>query len=314
MSNNVLQIGAARIPMRTDLDEFDAAHVPAWDEDYQIDTDLLELLAIAAEDDVPAMIVGPEGSGKTAAIRALAAICNQPVRRINFHADVRAADVLGEKALVVDPASGQAITDWTDGILPDAMRRGHWFLIDEIDTCPAGLAMVLQSVLEPGHVLTLAPNGGEVIVPAGTFRIWATANTLGRGDDAGLFAGTNILNTATLDRFDVIALGYPVAAREEAIVVAKSGIPADVARRMVEAANLIRAGYDKRETATRLSTRRLIAWARRTMRLLRGNSSGDWTRAQSRAARIAVLNKCGPEDARYIAAVLQRTCRLPGLV
>lgn len=302
---DMLQIGAARVSVREDLDEYDQAFVPAWDPDFQLDDDLLEAVAISAADDLPSLIVGPSGCGKTSLVRALAAIVNAPCRRVNMKNDMRSSHLLGEKVVDLDLATGAQMVLWRDGVLPEAMRRGQWLLVDEIDVCPPGILMVMQSVLEAGHPLCLAENHGEIVPAHPDFRIFATANTLGHGDETGLYAGTQVLNEATLDRFIItVQQSYLQPDREAEVVSAKASLPADLAIRLVEIATLIRAGAGRDECACTFSTRRLIAWGQLSVRL--GRSKRPDSDAMARAFRLAVGNKLNASDAAYVAAVVQR--------
>jgi cobaltochelatase CobS len=303
----MLRFGVAQIPMRVGLDEYDGAFVPGWDEEYQIDDALLEDLAVNVEDDQPAYLVGPTGCGKSAGVLALASLCNQPARRMNLNGDVRSASFVGEKILTVDPKTGQSITEWRDGLLPDAMRRGHWVILDEFDACPPEIAMVVQVVLEGGHTLVLADNHGEVVRPHVNFRIFATGNTIGRGDLTGLYTGTHTMNEATLDRFTVIPVNYLAEAAEKAVVVAKCGIDEAVAGLMVEVARAVRSGFDKAECTCTFSTRRLIAWGKLIRRYLGdARSKAAWKTAEIRGYRLACGSKLGPEDRLYVAGIVQR--------
>lgn len=302
---DVLQIGAARLTVCDGLDDYDRAFVPSWDEDFQVDDDLLEAVAISAADDLPALIVGPAGCGKTSLVRALGAICNAPVRRVNMKNDMRSSHFLGEKVVDIDLHTNAQVVLWRDGVLPEAMRRGHWLLVDEIDACPAGILMVLQSVLEPGHPLCLAENHGEIVQVHPDFRIFATANTLGHGDESGLYAGTQVLNEATLDRFAItVRQGYLSADREIEVLSAKAHLPPDVAAQLVQIAGLVRNGSQHDECACTFSTRRLIAWGQLSVRL--GRSKRPDAIAMARAFRLAVANKLNDGDADYVANVVQR--------
>jgi len=299
-----LRFGVATVAVRDDLTPYDEVFVPEWDENFQVDDRLFETLAVCAADDIPALLVGPAGCGKTQGVRMIAALLNQPVRKISLNADVRSSDFVGQKSIDVDEATGTSIVTFKDGILPDAMRRGHWLVLDEFDATPPGIAFVLQSVLEPGHVLTLLDNYGEVVTPHPSFRLFATGNTIGKGDESGLYTGTNVMNEATLDRFVTIECTYVVPSVECEILTSKTGVAAQIAKRLVDVATLVRQGFDKNECFCTFSTRRLLAWAAFTTRF------GANDAAVVRGYKLAVASKLGREDRLYVAGVVQRVIGL----
>jgi len=296
------RIGVAALPIAA-LDELnpeDRAWVPKHDEHFQFgerEKTQLEALALEIEMGGNTLIVGPTGCGKSSLVEELASIVRAPTRRMNLHGDVRAAHFVGEKIVDVDPATGQSVVTWRDGLFTQAWRRGHWIILDELDFGPPPILSVLQAALENGGRLVLAENGGEVIPKHPRSRVIATANTLGRGDESGLYAGTNILNDAFLDRFGtVIEADYPDAETEKKIIVAKSGVDPAAAEMMVKVAAKVREEVKQDRAFCTLSTRRLIEWARKTVRFR------DW----NKAAKISVLNKLAPDDRKFVEGVVQR--------
>lgn len=269
---------------------------------YQPDPADVEAVALAIDRDLPVLIVGPTGCGKTSLVHHMASLVGSQIVRINMTGDYRTANFVGQFVLSAQYSqSGQSEVVWDDGPLLKAMRSGAWLLVDEIDACPPGVMLAMQSVLEPSRTITL-PNG-EAVKAHKDFRIFATANSIGT-DDMGLYTGTMPMNEATLDRFAVtIQMAYPLPKVERQILRDRTGIGALHAKGMVEVAGLIRAACDVATVACTLSTRRLVNWADLAVQLGGGEATADSLRL---ALRLAVTNRVSMQDDRYICDVVQR--------
>jgi cobaltochelatase CobS len=295
-----IPFGCVKLPMRRDLDARDQAQVPQHDTGWEMGVNekrQMEEVALGIEGGDNIMITGPAGIGKSTMVLEMAAILNQPVARIAMDGDMRRSDFVGDKNVVVDEKSGQAVTDWVNGVLVTAAERGWWLMIDEIDAMPAHIAFVMHGVLEGNRSLALLGDGGRLVKFHPDFRVVTTSNTLGRGDESGMFAGTNIMNEALLDRFGVvIAAGYPSAATEVDILVKRTGINVTDAGKMRKVAEKVREANKLEKCFVSLSTRRLIDWADKARRL----------KDPRRAAKITLVNKLGGDDAKFVDNVIQR--------
>lgn len=292
-----LYFGPVKINMRGKVSEYDSEFVPSHDEYYKLNMDQLIPLAIGVSQSDNVLMVGPTGCGKTTLIRELASILNQPFKKYNLNGQVKVAHFLGEKTLEIAESGQTSVVVWMDGVLPQAMRRGWWLLLDEMDMCPPQILSALQGVLEEDKILVIMDNQGEVVKPDPNFRIFATANTLGKGDDSGLYAGTNILNEAYLDRFQtIIECDYLDHEAEIDVLVAKTGIDKTQASKMVDVAGKVRLGFKKDECYSTFSTRKLLSWAAKTV----------ICKDIVQAAKVAVLNRLPRDDREFVANILQR--------
>jgi cobaltochelatase CobS len=201
---------------------------------------------------------GPPGCGKTTVFEYIGAMLAWPQIRVQGNKDMSVDDFVG--CYVV--AGGQMV--WVDGPLTLAMRIGAILIVDEVGRFPSECTNILHGVAERNAkgTLTLTMKGGEAVRPHPNFRIVATDNTLGFGDQSGLYPDTRVQDAAFLDRFTVkLTVGYPTAAKERDIIAAKTGINPDLADLLIKIANDTRDAVAEERMVYQISTRKLLAWS-----------------------------------------------------
>jgi len=157
---------------------------------------------------------------------------------------------------------------------------------------------VLQQMLERGGKLTLEDAAATVVERAKGFMFFATGNSIGiAGRHRTMYAGTNRMNEATLDRFDAVIHVTEMDAKLEEEVVARNapGLDRDFVKAIVRIAKEVRDQLRDDQLSCSFSTRRCIQWAlaMKTFHPLR-------------AARLSVLNKLNAEDCKVLEGVIQR--------
>ncbi len=239
-------------------------YVPAIDKNYIFDkkTTLAILAGFAFNQRV--LLQGMHGTGKSTHIEQVAARLNWPCIRINLDSQITRSDLVGRD--VIKLKNGKQITEFEEGIIPFALRNNVALVLDEYDAIRTDVSFVIHRLLEEeGRFMLLEKN--QVISPGEHFRLFATSNTLGAGDDLGIYHGTNLINQAQLDRWNIVAaLNYLPRAQEVAILLKKSLIlnyklNEQTASMMVEVANLSRTGFKNGDLSTLISLRGLISWA-----------------------------------------------------
>ncbi len=233
----------------------------------------LETIALGIKNNLPVLLIGDTGTGKTSFIRYLAQKTNNGFRRLNLNGSTTADELVGHY-VVDDKEKGMR---WIDGVLLDAMRNGYWILLDELNAGLPEVLFILQSVLDDDKFLVVAEHEGEVVKPHPNFRVFATMNP------SLEYAGTRDLNKALLSRFPiVIQTNYPDAVHE--IEIIKTHVPSikdDEANVMVRVAENIRKGKKADTISFICSTRELINWAKLSVEI-----------GLKPAAILAILNKC----------------------
>ena len=210
------------------------------------------------------MIQGYHGTGKSTHIEQIAARLNWPCIRVNLDSHVSRIDLIGKDAIMVK--DGKQVTEFQEGILPWALKNPVALVFDEYDAGRPDVMFVIQRILEAEGRLTLLDQN-EVITPHPSFRIFATANTVGLGDSTGLYHGTQLINQGQMDRWNIVTtLNYLPHEKEVDIILSKrSSFDNDEGREMIKnmvhLANMTRNAFLEGDLSIIMSPRSVLSWA-----------------------------------------------------
>jgi cobaltochelatase CobS len=273
--------------------------VPALDPTYKFDPDTTLAILAGFAYNRRVMIQGYHGTGKSTHIEQVAARLNWPSVRVNLDSHISRIDLIGKDAIKL--RDGKQVTEFHEGILPWALRNPVAIVFDEYDAGRADVMFVIQRVLEHDGKLTLLDQN-EIITPHPSFRLFATANTVGLGDTTGLYHGVQQINQAQMDRWSLVAtLNYLSHDAEAAIVLSKNPAYNTAKGRqeisqMVTVADLTRTAFMKGQLSTVMSPRTVITWAENA-RIFRNTGY---------AFRLTFLNKCDELERQTVAEFYQR--------
>ena len=271
--------------------------VPDIDPDYYFTNEATKIILLALKLNKPMMLHGPTGSGKTTLIEQIAARINQPCMRINHHSDMYSYDIAGQMKV------REGETYFEPGPLPYSMAAPMLLIMDEWDAINPEIGMMYQPVLERRHdgclgSLILTAAGGTKVKSHPDFRIIATSNTCGLGDDKGHYQGTQIQNLAFVSRFQLrCKLDYLPADQERKIVSKKfPSISDDELKLLTDTATKIRELYESGRLDAPFSLRDILNWAE--LYVLLGDSAKAMTYSYTSILPFS--------DAKTISEIMQR--------
>ncbi len=230
--------------------------VPEIDPDYIFRPDPTLKALMGLVKGVNTYAVGHTGSGKTTLFTQLAARMQWPVIRVNFDSEITRLDLIGRDVLRSDPTSGVTVSEFIEGVLPTAIAGPFILLCDEVDRVRPEVSYVFQRALEDQGIM-LNEDGGRLVSPHDWHRIVATANTVGQGDEFGLYQGARHQSQAFLDRFtNWIEIGYLSKADETKLLKTKApGIDEDAAKTIMDYVTEHRAAFVNAEILQPISAR-----------------------------------------------------------
>jgi nitric oxide reductase NorQ protein len=190
---------------------------------------------------MPLLLKGPTGCGKTRFVAHMAATLGRPLYTVACHDDLSASDLIGRFLL----KAGE--TEWVDGPLTRAVREGAICYLDEVVEARKDVTVVLHPLTDDRRMLPIERTG-EVLEAGPQFMLVASYNP----------GYQNILKTlkpSTRQRFLAIDFDFPPPEREIEIVVRESGLARDRVAQLVRLAGKLRLlkGQDLEEgVSTRL--------------------------------------------------------------
>lgn len=192
---------------------------------------------------LPMLIKGPTGCGKTRFIQYMAARLGRPVYTVSCHDDLTAADLVGRHLI------GDAGTFWSDGPLTRAVREGAICYLDEVVEARKDTTVVLHPLTDDRRILPIERTG-EILHAPPEFMLVVSYNP----GYQNLLKG---MKPSTRQRFVAARFDFPGTALEEEILIGETGIDAALAKRLVNLAHALRSlkDHDLEEAA---STRLLV--------------------------------------------------------
>lgn len=235
-----LKYGGIEIPLINSKD----ALVPKTAIDVELEEGDKTALGIALRDNLPALLIGETGTGKTSVIRRLAFLTKQPYVRVNMTGFTTPDDLIGSKSI-----NSKGETYFEYGIITDAMARGALLVLDEINATTPDCLFILHGLLDEDRRITL-PNG-EIIHPHADFRVFATCNPD--------YEGTRSMNKAFLDRFPIILnINHLPVPEETKLIAERTGVDIGLAKELVTMATMARTEYLNNKLTVFVSTRTLL--------------------------------------------------------
>ena len=274
-------------------------YVPEIDKDYKFDKDTTIAILSGFLFNKKCLISGYHGTGKSTHIEQVAARLNWPCIRVNLDSHISRIDLIGKDAIIIK--DGKQITEFQEGILPWSIQNPVALIFDELDAIRPDVAFLMTKVLEAEGGLTLLEKN-KVIKPNKYFRLFATANTVGLGDTTGLYTGTQQINQAQMDRWNIVTtLNYLTMEKEMDIILGKNknfnnAKGKEKVANMIKVATLTRKGFMAGDISTVMSPRTVLHWAENT----------EIFKDLGIAFRLTFLNKCDEAEKNTIAEYYQR--------
>ncbi|MDY0117297.1 MAG: CbbQ/NirQ/NorQ/GpvN family protein [Sulfurimonadaceae bacterium] len=203
----------------------------------------VELFKAAASMNLPILIKGPTGCGKTRFIETMGEELGRDVYTVVCHDDLSASDLIGRH--LIDENG----TYWQDGPLTKAVRNGGICYLDEIIEARKDTTVILHSLADYRRVLPI-DRTGELIEAHPDFMLVVSYNP-------GYQNVLKGMKPSTKQRFISLSFDYPKAEIETKIIMKESNVDEKIAQKLVTIAGEIRKLSDS-EIQEAVSTRLLI--------------------------------------------------------
>ena len=224
--------------------------------------DEVALFTAAFSQQIPVLLKGPTGCGKTRFIEYMAWRLGRPLTIIKdatdgesekthglplvtvaCHEDLTASDLVGRYLL-----EGES-TRWIDGPLTRAAKAGAICYLDEVVEARKDTTVLIHPLTDHRRILPIEKRG-QIVEAASGFLLVISYNP-------GYQSALKDLKHSTRQRFIAMEFGYPNREQETQIVAREAGISVDVAAELAKLGEKVR-NLKEHGLAEGVSTRLLI--------------------------------------------------------
>ncbi len=186
----------------------------------------IELFEAAYANQLPLLLKGPTGCGKTRFIEHMAWRLKRPLLTVSCHDDLTASDLVGRFLI----SGGETV--WVDGPLARAVRHGGICYLDEVVEARKDTTVVIHPLADDRRVLPMEKIG-ELLEATPAFCLTMSYNP-------GYQSVLKDLKQSTRQRFVALEFDYPKSALESKIVMNESQIDRPMADNLVKFAQMTR--------------------------------------------------------------------------
>lgn len=182
---------------------------------------LRDIARIISLSRLPVLLQGDTSVGKTSLITYIAKASGNYCVRINNHEHTDLQEYIGSYAT---DASGKLV--FKEGVLVEAMRKGYWIILDELNLAPSDVLEALNRVLDDNRELFI-PETQQVVKADVNFMLFATQNP------PGLYGGRKMLSRAFKNRFVELHFDEIPKRELETILQHRCHIPPAYSKKMI---------------------------------------------------------------------------------
>ncbi|KAL4232858.1 AAA ATPase midasin [Mactra antiquata] len=198
---------------------------PTTPDDYiltpSVRANLKDLVRVVAAGQHPVLLQGETSVGKTSLIKWLSQSSGNICVRVNNHEHTDLQEYVGCYA-----ADENGKLAFKEGVLVEAMRKGHWIILDELNLAPTDVLEALNRLLDDNRELYI-PETQDTVKAHPKFMLFATQNPPGQ------YGGRKLLSRAFRNRFVELHFDEIPSKELETILHERCDIPLSYARRLV---------------------------------------------------------------------------------
>lgn len=193
---------------------------------YEPTGDEINIFESAYQEQLPVLLKGPTGCGKTRFMEYMAWKLKRPLITVSCHDDLTASDLVGRYLI----KAGETL--WTDGPLARAVRAGCICYLDEIVEARKDTMVVIHPLADDRRILPMEKLG-QLLQAGPEFNLTISYNP-------GYQSILKDLKQSTRQRFVALAFDYPTPELEQRIIENETHCNTSTARNLVKFAKMTR--------------------------------------------------------------------------